>query len=647
MEVVVKFCPGCEQLLLDDVSVCPGCGQDVASSGAVPFSQSSAAESAPDVVETPTNPDERPCPRCGESVPRTLVKCPSCRTLMQDRTLRYTGHGTAAQGVRSTTAELASEVDFDDVSDVRLVEDPKLMSDLAGVTSYQASESASVDDDFEVGSEISVRDFDASQRYVPPSRYAGGEPGLVEIEQDSAEWQAERQAQYADEDGPADYNIEGQVPEQYAQDGYDQPAYDQAGYDQSAYDPSGYDQSQGLPADDGGYDQAGYDQAGYDQAAYDQAGYDQNGYEQTAEQAAPPVPETPADPLLDAAMQEQAESTKRRRPKRVKRQLNLSADAFLVFCPNGHRIVVREQFRGRIGRCPNCRQPFFVPTESVAVEESSDAVAAAPIGDVVGAYASWILDVRLHVVNPTKLKLKEASLVGTHDVVDIGFSPEHMLLAVVFPGNTGFRSMVEAKKTAANRSALREHLAATKPLDQAPGGRVLLLAGEQFSGLRLVQPPIPGDESIFAGVDVFGPGRIVFRMPGIETNPAERQYLSFSLSQYRTFAEALRQRFALADLAPAGLVPEADEYEESTCHYSEQKLRSLKNVVYHRNDAAIPLQLLGWKCAGCGLVVSEDARRKEKIGGKSESSVAGAKCPKCKNKFGDQRLYGLKAEAGS
>ena len=632
MEVVVKFCPGCEQLLLDDVAVCPGCGQDVASSGTVPLSQSDAAEAAPDIPVKATNPNERPCPRCGASVPKTLVKCPSCRTLMQDRTLRYSGHGASAQTLRTTTAQLAGEGDFDQSSDVQLVEDPKLMSDLAGVTSYAATDSEDLDDGFEVGTDIAVRDFDSNQRYVDSSHF--GSPGLVEIEEDTAEYQAQREAEYADEGGPAEYGIAGQDNSGLeSPDAYDQAAYDQTGYDQAAYDQAGYDQSQGLPADDG--------------SAYDQSAYDQAAYDQPPEQAAPPEPESPADPLLDAAMQEQAESGKRRRPKRVKKQLNLSADAFLVFCPNGHRIVVREQFRGRIGRCPNCRQPFFVPTESVAVEENTEAVAVTPTGDSVGAYAGWILDVRLHSVNPTKLKLKEGSLVGTHDVVDLGFSPEHMLLAVVFPANTAFRSMVEAKKTAANREELRSHLAASKPLDQAPVARVVLLAAEQFAGLRMVQPSIPGDESIFAGVDVFGPGRIAMRLPGLETNPAERQYLSFSLSQYRAFAEAVRQRFGMGELAPAALVPEVDEFEEATCHYSEQKIRSLKNIVYHRNDGTIPLQLLGWKCVGCGLVVSEDARRKEKIGGKSESSVAGAKCPKCKSKFGDQRLYALKAEAGA
>jgi hypothetical protein len=225
MEVVVKFCPGCEQLLLDDVAVCPGCGQDVASSGTVPLSQSDAAEAAPDIPVKATNPNERPCPRCGASVPKTLVKCPSCRTLMQDRTLRYSGHGASAQTLRTTTAQLAGEGDFDQSSDVQLVEDPKLMSDLAGVTSYAATDSEDLDDGFEVGTDIAVRDFDSNQRYVDSSHY--GSPGLVEIEEDTAEYQAQREAEYADEGGPAEYGIAGQD-----NSGLESPdAYDQAAYD--------------------------------------------------------------------------------------------------------------------------------------------------------------------------------------------------------------------------------------------------------------------------------------------------------------------------------------------------------------------------------------------------------------------------------
>ena len=53
------------------------------------------------------------------------------------------------------------------------------------------------------------------------------------------------------------------------------------------------------------------------------------------------------------------------------------------------------------------------------------------------------------------------------------------------------------------------------------------------------------------------------------------------------------------------------------------------------------LVLIGRRCQKCGLVVSEESRRKEKIGGKSDASVAKALCPKCKAKFGNINLYGI------
>jgi predicted Zn-ribbon and HTH transcriptional regulator len=51
--------------------------------------------------------------------------------------------------------------------------------------------------------------------------------------------------------------------------------------------------------------------------------------------------------------------------------------------------------------------------------------------------------------------------------------------------------------------------------------------------------------------------------------------------------------------------------------------------------------VIGHKCQGCGLVVSEDSRKKEKVGGKNPASVAGAKCPKCKAKMGKGILMGF------
>ena len=44
-------------------------------------------------------------------------------------------------------------------------------------------------------------------------------------------------------------------------------------------------------------------------------------------------------------------------------------------------------------------------------------------------------------------------------------------------------------------------------------------------------------------------------------------------------------------------------------------------------------------------MVSEDSRKKEKIGGKTGRGIAKAKCPKCEKKFGDISLYSLQSSS--
>ena len=56
-------------------------------------------------------------------------------------------------------------------------------------------------------------------------------------------------------------------------------------------------------------------------------------------------------------------------------------------------------------------------------------------------------------------------------------------------------------------------------------------------------------------------------------------------------------------------------------------------------------KLRGHRCTACGLVVSEESRRKEKIGGLNGKGLAKAKCPKCGGKFGTAPLYQVKQKA--
>jgi hypothetical protein len=186
-----------------------------------------------------------------------------------------------------------------------------------------------------------------------------------------------------------------------------------------------------------------------------------------------------------------------------------------------------------------------------------------------------------------------------------------------------------------------DHLAAKKPPAELPL-KNFPLTPDLLAQMKIVQPAVPGEESLFADVPVFGEGRIAVRVPAADA-PAGRAYLSFLLSQFRELSRTLSDAYGLADYGAGLSIPITDETSESTCHYSEAILRALptERLDYYRADPAFKLVVLGRRCQQCGLVVSEDSRKKEKIGGKSDASVAKARCPKCKGKFGSITLYGL------
>ncbi|MBI3866426.1 MAG: hypothetical protein HY290_31485 [Planctomycetia bacterium] len=381
--------------------------------------------------------------------------------------------------------------------------------------------------------------------------------------------------------------------------------------------------------------------------------------------SAPPVPavdhsiQTAGDVLLDAALAEETEATKRaklgrRRPKRTA-ITGMAADRILVFCPNGHRVQVQDRHRGRTGRCPNCKALFFVPVaDTIQTLGQAGGQPAAPAAEGAAAaqsdaaigYTKWITDVRLHRVNPAKLKLIPGSLEGEYESVDLGASSENLLVAVVFAGGGPFRAMQEPKKKPVTRQAMLDHLAAKKPIEELPVAKKYQLTPDLLAQLKIVQPSIPGEESLFADVPVFGKGRIAVRVAPADA-PNERSYLSFTLTQFRQFSLMLAESFSLADYGSGTSIPLGDDLAESTCHYSETVLRSLppERLEYYQADPAMKLVVLGRRCQKCGLVVSEDSRKKEKIGGKNDASIAKALCPKCKAKFGNITLFGFPPSA--
>jgi hypothetical protein len=344
---------------------------------------------------------------------------------------------------------------------------------------------------------------------------------------------------------------------------------------------------------------------------------------------------TGGDVLLDAALEEERDLQNRmkggRRRLRRSATTALGPDRFLVYCPNGHRIQVHGKHRGRTGRCPNCKAIFFVPAADVDQtlgEAGGTAEGAAVEGGGAAdsqstGYTRWITDVYLHRLNPAKLKLKPGSLVGEHEVADVGLCSEHLLLAVLFAGGGPFRGMQEAKKKAATRQAMLDHLGAKLPLADLPIPSYVPLTSEALQQLKIVQPPIPGEESLFADVPVFGEGRVAVRIPAADVG-GERAYLSFALSQFRDFSSFLSESFGLIDFGAGTSIPMTDVFEESSCHYSDTTLHSLPadRLVFYRSDPKFKVNVIGRRCQKCGLVVSEDSRKKEKIGGTSDSSIA-------------------------
>jgi hypothetical protein len=250
-------------------------------------------------------------------------------------------------------------------------------------------------------------------------------------------------------------------------------------------------------------------------------------------------------------------------------------------------------------------------------------------------------DVCLHTVVPQKLRIKADSLKNDFQLVDVAFSDEGLLLMTLVK-SAGFMG-ANLKKKPAQRQAIQEHLKTVGKLDGLPAAAQRLLVTDSLTQLAMGQPSPPDVESLFGNIPVFGAGRIAVRLPK-GSDPNQTEYLSFSLSQFRKFSESLESAVGISGFGGNTEVPLTDTYNTLKCHYSDVPVRELLALDYYQKDKQFKLQVAGWRCSGCGLVVSEDARKKEKIGGLNGKGIAKAKCPKCPAKFGNNPLYEVVAE---
>lgn len=292
-----------------------------------------------------------------------------------------------------------------------------------------------------------------------------------------------------------------------------------------------------------------------------------------------------------------------------------------VTCSNGHTVKVSAKNRGRKGKCPKCKVAIAVPRD-------------APVDGSSAPAETWLRDIRLHSVKVDSVKLKPGTLARDFVPVDVRFSAEGLLVLRLNKKKGLFGNA--DKQATAIREAAAEHLQAGKPLKDLAGDEHLLINAGQAEKLRVVEPVVYEHESVFKAIPVFGEKQIAVQL---NSDEGVTNFLSFGLTKFREFASTMSAHFAVSNMGLENGVPLADESNSFACHYSDESFQALTDSAFHRHDSDIALKVVGWRCESCDLIVSEDSRKKEKIGGLNGKSIAKAKCPKCEERFGDHPLH--------
>lgn len=531
--------------------------------------------------------DEVPCPDCGEKVRAGLVRCWRCGGFLREDIAE--SYQKMLDGPQKVVLSDASEG-----------------GSPAGTDAQTGSDAGSLetsDDDFELADGLNMMTQEEhaqlqSQQTPPATEEAPKSPEEVySIKGQKAEEPSAEKTEESKAPTPADSGIDRKSPE------------DSASQAEAPEQPDADDKKTAAPV------------------------------------------ESTGDPLLDIALQEENEAKERqkgRRKKRASGERQAMPGFVFVFCPNGHRIQVEDRHRGQTGRCPRCKSFFHVPGVDWDAEKRKKEQAEAE-KKKESPYKDWKLDAHLHQVDPTKLKLKPGSLEKDFYEVDLGFSSDQVIVVANGKQGAGLLSGEKNKKKKEElRAEMQDHLRLEKEILDLPAAGYRLFGKEDMEKITVVQPAVYAHESMFAGIPVFGTGRIAVRLPVTDQDKDVKDilFVSFGLSDFREFASHLDEMFEVKDLGQLEGVPLQDSESTYTCHYSDRKIKSIETTEFHTSDPGIELEIVGRKCGGCGLVVSEDSRKKEKLGGAAGKGIAKAKCPKCQGKFGDATLYAIKEPEG-
>jgi predicted Zn-ribbon and HTH transcriptional regulator len=271
--------------------------------------------------------------------------------------------------------------------------------------------------------------------------------------------------------------------------------------------------------------------------------------------------------------------------------------------------------------------------------EKKDDKPAAPSLDI-----TWVNDVWFHALTPTSLVLKPGSLIDKHTESDIALTADGLHI-VTYGGAKQKKSLFGGgdKKVErdAQRKAVRVHIAATGAVRNLPESEVRTIEVSKLSDLKLVQPIAKVQESMFAGVPVFGEGRIALFLP-LDAGNGQQSYCSLPLSGWRILGDRLKSLYGIQLPAVENGVPENDKSDTMSCFVNQTKVESVRNLIYYEKDSGYELELSGYRCKACGIAVSEEGRKKTKLGGANGKGIAKAKCPKCSAKMGEEPLYRIK-----
>ena len=589
MTVNILACPSCKSLVLPDTAQCPNChfvfDEKRASSEFTPTQRVEPAE------------EEVPCPGCNELVRKGLVRCWNCGTFMQQdiaesyRRMQISPPKVIYSEVNQTATD-AGAFSGNVTDSGRLIEDQAVVGRSDDDEADFEVDGGTLEDPDEEDFDLGAADAPSAQNEIVQS--APTFALKAEPDETSAKPGA---ATKPGKDGEGDAKASKPNPKSKFSNEFDK----------------------GFGADE---------------------------------------PGSGGDVLLRVALAEEAETGGRRRGQKLSE--GKVRTGFRIYCPNGHCIEVQERHRGQTGRCPRCRELYHVPAGSWDEEKATEedkaqkaaAIAAAvnaqgdankPVEISAGEYTRWMLESHFHAIDLAKLKLKPGSLLKDFQEGDVGFAPDGMLVVLLAKKGGLFGG---DKKKLSTRDAVLDHLSKGKAREEIPAAGHHFFAAADMSQLRIVQPIVSTEHSMFAGVPVFGDGQIAVRLPRKDekTNP---QFLSFTLSQFRRFSKILEEFYGIKAFGSESGVPLEDVFTERHCHFSDQVLRVLENLDYYKDDPGFKLQVIGYKCAGCGLVVSEESRIKEKIGDKDGKKIAKAKCPKCQKPFGNLPLQSIDVPAAS